>query len=58
MPKRCRQITDMIRGGWIPKPGQTVDAYNHKAHEDGICYTIKTNVSTSNLYYVVVKRRT
>lgn len=37
--------------------GQVIDAYNH-TYRQGICHTIKCNVDSANLTYVVVDENT
>lgn len=57
MPKRCKQITEMVKSGKLkPVLGTFIDAYNH-CQRFGVAGTIKCNIDTSNLYYVTVKTK-
>lgn len=57
MPKRCKHIREMLAGGYVPRGGQVIDAYN-LPYRQGICHTIKCNVDSANLTYVVVNENT
>lgn len=57
MPKKCRQITEMMRGGQLRAiPNTFIDAYNH-TQRAGITSAIKCNIDSSDLYYVTVKKK-
>ena len=55
MIKRCKNIRIMLNKGYIPKVGDIIDAYNYKPLRGGQMGTVKCNIDSSNLWFVVVK---